>query len=261
MIAGQDTKIIRDGTPKKYFTLSFDDGVIQDRRVMDILRKYGAYCATFNINTALCGLDNSEFIQWAYRCPSLTHIRFTEDDIKGGIYDGFELAVHTLHHPSLKAYDSEPENIKSEICGDAQNIERLCGTFPIGMAWPGGDADYTDITVKHVYENTPIRYARGSTSTYDFRLPGGFLKWYPTCSFFDSRTRELTEKFLKAQPTEDMLFYVWAHSYEFDLPNARSYEEFEEFIKTVTSAEDVVLVTNAEFYQLFKDEIPSCPEE
>ena len=54
-----------------------------------------------------------------------------------------------------------------------------------------------------------------------------------------------------------MLFYVWAHSYEFDVPGARSYGEFEEFIKAISSAEDVVLLTNAEFYQLFKDEIPS----
>lgn len=257
MVAGQNTKITRDGTPKKYFTLSFDDGIIQDRRVLEILRKYGAYCATFNINTAYFGYDNSEFIQWAYKCPSLTHIRLTEDEVRGGIYDGFELAVHTLHHPSLKVYDTAPDKIREEICGDAENIERLCGIYPIGMAWPGGDGDYTDITVKHVYENTPVRYARGSTSTYSFDLPDTFLKWYPTCSFLDGRTVELTRKFLEAKPEKDMLFYVWAHSYEFDVPGARSYGEFDEFIKAISSAEDVVLLTNAEFYQLFKDEIPS----
>lgn len=243
--------------PKKFFTLSFDDGVLQDARVLEILRKYDAYCATFNINTALCGLDNSDFIKWAYKCPTLTHIRFTEDDIKGGLYDGFELAVHTLHHPSLKAYDDNPATIRNEICGDAENIERLCGSYPVGMAWPGGDGDYTDITVRHVYENTPIRYARGSTSTYGFGLPEKFLKWYPTCSFFDARAFELMEEFLSAKPKEDMLFYVWAHSYEFDLPGAKSYDEFEEFIRRITEAEDVALLTNGEIYKLFEDKIPS----
>ena len=54
-----------------------------------------------------------------------------------------------------------------------------------------------------------------------------------------------------------MLFYVWAHSYEFDVPGARSYEDFERFIEKMTSAEDVELVTNGEFYRLFCDKIPS----
>ena len=242
---------------KKYFTLSFDDGVIQDRRVLEILRKYNAYCATFNINTGQFGVDSSEFIQWAYNSKDVTHIRFTEDEVKSGVYDGFELAVHTVNHPSLKAYDAEPEKVRNEICGDAENIERVCGVYPVGMAWPGGDNEYTDTTVRHVYENTPIRYARGTTSTYGFGLPEKFLKWYPTCSFFDGRTFELAEKFIAAEPTEDMVFYVWAHSYEFDTPNARSYDEFESLVKMMSEAEDVVLVTNGEIYQTFKDKVPA----
>ena len=241
---------------KKYFTLSFDDGIVQDRAVLDILRRYGAYCATFNINTGYFGYDNSDFIQWAYNCSTLHHIRLTEQDIKEGVYDGFELAVHTLTHPPLRIYDNDPSMIVHEICSDADNIERLCGKKPIGMAWPGGDADYTDTTVAIVHENTSMRYARGSTSTYDFSLPKCFLKWYPTCSFLDSRTDELADRFLAAEPTEDMLFYVWAHSYEFDVPGARSYEDFERFIEKMTSAEDVELVTNGEFYRIFCDKIP-----
>ncbi len=243
--------------PKKYFTLSFDDGIIQDKRVLKILRKYGAYCATFNINTGGLGVDNSEFIQWAYNCPSLTHIRLTEQDIRDGVYDGFELAVHTLNHPSLKAYDAEPQKIAYEVNLDAKNIESLCGKAPVGMAWPGGDGDYTDTTVEHVYNLTPIRYARGSTSTYGFSLPKSFLKWYPTCSFSDRRLFDLLIEFLAAEPTEDMLFYVWGHSYEMDIKGSRSYDDFRKFISMISSADDVVLVTNGEFYELFKDEIPS----
>jgi len=54
-----------------------------------------------------------------------------------------------------------------------------------------------------------------------------------------------------------MLFYVWAHSYEFDLPGARSYDEFEEFIKKISSAPNVELVTNGQFYEKFKNKIAS----
>ena len=36
-----------------------------------------------------------------------------------------------------------------------------------------------------------------------------------------------------------------------------SYDRFEKFIKRMSEAEDVVFVTNTEFYNLFKDKIPS----
>lgn len=242
--------------PRKYFTLSFDDGVIQDRAVLEILRRHRAYCATFNINTGLLGVDNSDFIRWAYKTDKLTHIRLTEDDIRGGVYDGFELAVHTLTHPSLKSFDSDPDSIAEQVCLDAENIRALCGVAPIGMAWPGGDADYTDVTVSHVYERTPVRYARGSTSTYGFSLPKSFLKWYPTCSFLDTRTDELADEFISAEPNEDMLFYVWAHSYELDIPGARSYAQLEGFIERIANADGVIMLTNGEFYEMFKDKIP-----
>ena len=38
----------------KYFTMSFDDGTIQDRRFVKILNNYGLKC-TFNLNSGLFG--------------------------------------------------------------------------------------------------------------------------------------------------------------------------------------------------------------
>ena len=55
--SGMDHGIERDGTPKKYFTIRFDDGITQDERVMEILRKYNADCCTFYINTGLYGAN------------------------------------------------------------------------------------------------------------------------------------------------------------------------------------------------------------
>ena len=40
----------------KIFTLSFDDGVTQDRRFIGLLKKYGLTC-TFNVNSALLGTE------------------------------------------------------------------------------------------------------------------------------------------------------------------------------------------------------------
>ncbi|UKI13349.1 MAG: hypothetical protein L6V84_03760 [Oscillospiraceae bacterium] len=38
-VAGTNSGIVRDGTPRKYFTLSFDDGITQDLRLIGILKK------------------------------------------------------------------------------------------------------------------------------------------------------------------------------------------------------------------------------
>ncbi len=41
---------------KKILTLSFDDGITQDERFIEILNKYAIKC-TFNINSSLLGTD------------------------------------------------------------------------------------------------------------------------------------------------------------------------------------------------------------
>ena len=40
----------------KFFTLSYDDGITQDKRLVKIFNKYGIR-ATFNINSELLGKD------------------------------------------------------------------------------------------------------------------------------------------------------------------------------------------------------------
>ena len=252
---GQQSDLpVRDGTPKKYFTLSFDDGITQDKKVIEILKKYNMDSCTFMINTGLCG-DNWEWVGQQFNRPDVTHIRFTEEELQSGIYDGFDVEVHTLTHPSLKDYDKQPEKIKEEVAGDAANIERITGNKPVGMAWPGGDTQATELTIQHVLDQTDIRFARGIIATYKFDLPEYFMRWEPTCSVSDENVLELAEKFIKSDYKKDKLFYVWCHGYELDLYDR--YDEFEQLVKMISEADDVVKVTNKEFYELFKDEIPS----
>lgn len=247
-------ELTRDGTPKKYFVLAFDDGITQDKKIIDICKRYNFDGCTFFINTGLLGA-NWTFVGESMGKPEVTHIRFTEGEIKSGIYDGFDVAVHTLSHASLKDYDDNPIKLRHEVQTDATNIYKLTGVMPLGMAWSGGDPEVTDATVDNVLKYTTVRYARGSGSTYNFQLPERFLKWYPTCSLTDSRLSDLTELFSAAEPTEDMLFFVWGHGYELD--GFGLYDELEQLIKEMSESEDVVCVTATEFYLLFKDEIKS----
>ncbi len=258
-VAGMDSGIVRDGTPKKYFTIRMDDGITQDARIMEILKKYNTDCCTFYINTGLLG-QNWAWVGQQFNRPDVTHLRYTRAELQSGIYDGFDVEVHTKTHPSLK--NCAESQVASEVRGDASSIERLTGVIPVGMAWPGGDTEWNESNIKTILEKTDIRYGSCTTPTYNFKLPEYFMTWYPTCSFSDAKVMDLAQQFIDAEPTEDMLFYVWCHGYELDLYS--SWDQFDELIKMITEAaaedDSIVLVTNAEFYQLFKDEIPAWKE-
>lgn len=239
---------------RKYFTLSFDDGITQDIKIMDILRNHGTHCCSFNINSGLCGA-NWSWVGKQFGREDVPHLRFTEQQLKDGIYDGFEVLAHTLRHPSLATMDETPEKIQFELIEDAKRIESLCGKYPLGFAWPGGGLQYNEKTVDIVSSMTDMHFARTIISTHDFCLPEYFLTWHSTCSIVDDKLDELTDKFIEYDSEDDMLFYVWGHGYELDIFN--KYEDLDRLVGKICSSNDIIPVTNGEFYNLFKDRIPS----
>ena len=241
-------------TPKKYFTLSFDDGTTQDLRMIEILKKYDVDCMSWNINTE--GLYGASWDLTGLGLPGVSHVRFTKEELESGIYDGYDVLVHTRTHPSLKIYDEKPINLIEEVQGNADDIAEITGVAPVGMAWPGGDTEYTDTTIDIILDKTDIRFARGTTPTYDYALPTQFMKWMPTCGISDGKLFDLAYDFITMEAEEDCLFYVWGHSFELDAYD--SYDDFEMLVRMMKANEDdIVLVTNTEFYELYKTAIPS----
>ncbi len=243
--------------PKKYFTLSFDDGITQDLKIIEILKKYNVNCISFNVNTGLCGVS-WDWVGPRIGHPEVRHDRLTQEQLESGIYKDYDVCVHTLHHPSLKQHDNNVAALREEVVGDAENICAFTGSMPVGMAWPGGDNEYTETTIRLILENTGIRFARGILSTHTYQLPTYFMQWQPTCSLCDPAVLELADAFVKAECTEDMIFYVWGHGYELDAFDL--YGKLDALIEKMVNAGDVELVTNTEFYHLFKDKIPSWKE-
>ncbi|MBR4880835.1 MAG: S-layer homology domain-containing protein, partial [Clostridia bacterium] len=80
-------------TPKKYFTLSFDDGTTQDLRMIEILKKYDVDCISWNINTE--GLYGAQWDLTGLGLPGVSHQRFTKEELESGIYDRYDVLVHT----------------------------------------------------------------------------------------------------------------------------------------------------------------------
>lgn len=261
---GEDHGIVRDGTPKKYFTIRFDDGITQDKRIIEILKKYDAYCCTFYVNTGMYGVNWPQVGQQLGR-PDVSHLRYTKQEFQSGIYDGFDVECHSLNHKAMNKLTEK--EITYEVVEDMQNVEELFGYKPVGLAWPGGDKSINEQVIEAVVANTDIRYGSCTARNENkgltpYSLPKYWMTWYPTCSVNDSDAMYLLRKFIAKDCKEDMLFFMWGHGYELDVAN--SWDQFEQYIKMITEAaavdDSIVLVTNAEFYQLFKDEIPIWKE-
>ncbi|WP_434643888.1 polysaccharide deacetylase family protein [Thermoanaerobacterium thermosaccharolyticum] len=206
---------------KKALTMSYDDGQVYDRKLVEIFNRYGIK-GTFNLNSGK--FDTEPYV---YR-----------DEIKG-LYDGHEVAVHTLDHPYLTLIPKE--ELVYQIMEDRKNLETLVGYQVRGMAYPYGD--YNDIVLNSL-TSFGIEYSRTVNSTRSFRIPSNFLEWHPTCHH-DQDVIEKLKEFKNVPEWEQMpLFYVWGHSFEFD--RNCNWELIEEFCKMASFDEDVWYATNIE---------------
>ena len=85
----------------KAVTFSYDDGVTQDLRLIEMLNRYGMK-GTFNLNSGGFGGRYSGMIgnTLVYRDKVFDH------DVKK-IYEGHEVASHTVNHPDLTKCNEE----------------------------------------------------------------------------------------------------------------------------------------------------------
>lgn len=228
--------LFKDGR-KKALTLSYDDGIIQDKRLVSIFNKY-ALKATFNINS---GIQNEESY-WIDKGKKIQ--RMNIDEIKD-VYKGHEVAVHSLTHPHLE--DFPREMIINEIFEDRKNLEEIFG-YPVrGMAYPYGTYNQK---VLQVMDNCGIEYSRTVNQHEKFHLPEKFLEWHPTCHHKNPKLMEIAKSFIKTNFRSMSLLYVWGHSYEFEVDE--NWELAEEFCETVGNDDSIWYATNIEIIDYLK---------
>lgn len=217
----------------KAVTLSFDDGIRQDLRLMEVFRRYGMK-ATFNLNSGLSGKEHD----WEYRGIHVS--RLSPDEIREN-YGGFEIAVHTVHHPDLTTLSLE--EIIREVFDDREALEGIAG-YPVrGMAYPYGTYNENLIRVLH---SLGICYSRTVKSTHGYEFPQNYLAWHPTCHYMEKEVPELIDRFLDLDNDRLSLFYLWGHSYELD--GNDNWDLIEAFCRKFGEAEDIWRASNMEIY-------------
>lgn len=224
----------------KALTFSYDDGVTQDIRLIDIFNKYGLK-GTFNINSELLGLENS-LIRNGVR---ISHNKVNAADVRH-IYAGHEAAVHTLTHPNLTKIDDEKEIIR-QVEQDRLNLSELVGYEVTGMAYPCGGVNCDDRVADIIRNNTPIKYARTITVTESFEPYTDLYQFKGTLYHHENWDKlfEFGKRFLELKADTPKVFYIWGHSYEFDIYPER-WAMFDEFCRMMSDSDDIYYGTNLE---------------
>ena len=224
------------GNKTRAFTLSYDDGVIQDRRLAELFRRYGLKCS-FNLNSG--SLGNQE----VRRDPGKKELDVSKvrPEELGQVYATHEICGHGLYHSSLESIGAPLAMY--EIVEDKRRLEALAGKPLKIFAYPYGR--YNDRVVEQL-RLAGYQGARTVNSTHGFDLPENFLTWNPTCHHGDPMLMELAKEFVAPYgKTAPKLFYVWGHGYELDGDdNWNVMEELAMFLYQFR--EDIWFATNGE---------------
>lgn len=222
----------------KAVTLSYDDGVRQDKRLLSIMKKHGLK-GTFNINSGLYSTSyNGEEKGRMTKAESLA--LYNDENV--------EVAVHGYKHLSLGSIDTALA--VNDVITDRKELERDFHRVIKGMAYANGS--YNDVAVD-ILRQCGIWYARTTVSTRNFNLPENWLKLHPTCHHNDPNLMELAKQFVERESApyywsnRPQMFYLWGHSYEFD--NNDNWQVIEEFASYMGGRKDIWYATNGEIYE------------
>lgn len=223
---------------RKAITFSYDDGIESDRKLVEIFNKYGMKC-TFNLNTGIQSRSSQ------FEIEGKDIFRMDQESI-GDLYKGHEIAVHGLTHRA--PVEMTQEEMDEEFGRDMENITRIYGKKPVGMAYAHGayDASAVDYLLKH-----GIVYGRTVESTHRFDIPEKPILLKATCHHNDEQLFELAQKFLDADPLpgEKLLFYIWGHSYEYYVND--NWDRLERLCKMFEGRNDIFRGTNRECLEMF----------
>lgn len=209
------------GGKKRIVTFSYDDGHINDVRLVALFNKYGVK-GTFHLNDKRVGFDKRK-----------AEMR--------ELYRGHEISCHTSTHGFLVNMPSS--SIINEVFENRRALEEIAQYPVIGMSYPSGDFSKE---VENALAACGIVYSRTVLSTEKFGLPENFLEWHPTCHH--SKALALSERFMSNLDSqwERPLFYIWGHAHE--LRCEEDWEYMEKLLSAVSGSDKIWYATNIEIY-------------
>lgn len=201
---------------RRIFLLSFDDGTVQDGRLVQLLNQY-KIPATFNLNSGL-----EDFV-WEYDGKPVIRQKLTDTVAQ---YRGHEVASHSLHHYRLETLP--PPQLRREVEEDCKALRVLFGVKELGFAVPFTVCGEREIHIIRKF----VRYIRLSEFADSFAPPADPYHIPIHGLYNDPDIREKIEAFARSDLPVS-LFVMAGHSYELDMLNHWDYlEELLQYLRT-----------------------------
>ena len=221
----------------KVFNVTYDDGVLQDVRFVALLNKYNLK-GTFNLNS---GLMESEF-EWTHESGRV--IKRLSKDKAVPLYQGHEIACHTLTHPYM--HDLSEQEILHELQEDKANLEKLFGREVKGFAVP---FDYYSGRIENCVRQCGFSYARISQESRSFAPQTDYFNWKATVFHTDPELEQLTLQFIDCDE-ELAIFQIVGHSYDLDVENM--WDRIENVFRMIAAHKEILPMTTIEIVELLR---------
>ena len=219
---------------KKAFVLTYDDGVLQDVRLVLLLNRYGLK-GTFNLNSLLM---EREFV-WHHE--KIGPVRRLPNAIAAHLYEGHEVASHSCTHPDLSGMSRGA--IMYELGHDRYLLEQLTGQQVKGFGVP---FDYYDGVAVDCVRELGFVYGRGSEETRSYAPVWDPYRQQAGVFHLSEGLTDFVDGFLRTCE-ELAACIIVGHSYDLDAENL--WDTTEDIFRAVSEAEDVLSMTHLELVE------------
>jgi peptidoglycan/xylan/chitin deacetylase (PgdA/CDA1 family) len=196
----------------------WDDGIVADIRLSDILRRYNAG-ATFCLNPGLYREERS--FGWIHDSREVWRLGINE---LSSVYDGFEVCSHSMTHPYLTELSAD--RLDWEVRASREILQSIFKEPVLGFCYPFNA--YNDF-VKASVRSAGYIWARGGRNGENVFPPYDPLEFNFSCHFLSP---DFWRRFNDAR-NSDSVFSFWGHSYE--IINEIMWKDFEAMIEKISS--------------------------
>ena len=214
----------------KYFIFAIDDGTIYDKKVIAIFNKYNIR-ATFNLNSGL-----EDFV-WYKDWLEVRRLKLNDNK---NIYDGHEVASHSLTHPFLTSLSDE--DVYREVKEDIDNLRNIFNRDIKTFSFPFDGYDERTI---NIIKSLGITHIILPTIDDSFLYPADTYHIKVTSWNIDDALYKVN---IFIDDNQAQVFIYLSHSYDYEYDN--SYDKLEELCKIVTTQKDIRIITISELMRI-----------
>ena len=195
----------------------WDDGIVDDLRLADILRRYNAL-ATFCLNPGLYREERT--FGWIHGDREVWRLGINE---LSAAYDGFEVCSHSMTHPYLTELSSD--RLDWEVRESRYVLQGVFNQPVVGFCYPFNA--YNEF-VKTSVRSAGYIWARGARDGRSIFPPDDPLEFHFSCHFLSP---DFWHRFEEARKGSGV-FSFWGHSCE--IANEGMWKDFEAMINKIS---------------------------